>query len=295
LSGLSWVKTTYTLFFRDFAKLSDGIKNPRVAESLKEIGITNTYQLLANYMMDKKQIGEFVKGYSVLHDDRPVVEFTAPRLGAKGVVIKGKNLEAMLRYRKPPVLVNASDEDERIANKYFQSQSEFFKGQVENNFGKKGRAAGYYDRALEINADNPDARYAFLKLNLAVINSAVAGERYELAFKMLKDTMTMDTHGWFKPQLHYLNGMLLAKEGRLLEAEVAFKEAIREDEGYFLVLVNLAGLYGTKLNRPEEAEKYYRKALRYNPTTDERNAILSAIEGLKKTGGKYDGTSRSRV
>ena len=268
----------------DFEKVREGMKNPAVAASLEGIGVTNAYQLLANYMMGRAQMQEFVKGVDPLHDDRPVVEFSAPRVAAKGVSIKGDNLAALLKYRSPPKVRFPSSKEEVNFQRYFDSQSIFLKGQVEYSANRRRSAAQYYDSSLRANNENNDARYAYLKLNITAINAAVSNERVALGMEMLKDTYNLDKYGWLTPQIRYLMGMLCAREGRFVDAEAAFKEAIRLDNDYFLALVNLAGLYGFQLNRPVEAKELLLRALRLKTDEKERKAIMDVLETLKENG-----------
>ncbi len=265
----------------DVERIRERMEKPEIKASLEEIGVTNVYQLVSDYMMNKEQLKKFVDGVKPLYDDWPVVEFTSPRVGDEGVAVKGDNLAGLLRYRKFPDGLFASDRQRDIFKRYFESQSIFFAGQVEKSNGKKGRAAGYYNRSLKVNSDNLDARYANITLNLSAITSAVASGKAEMGLRMLEDTERLDSDGWFASQLHFLKGMFFAKAGMALEAEQEFKAAISVEENYFLGLVNLAGLYASSLNRPLEAEKLYRKALSLSPSKDERKAIVKMLERLK--------------
>ncbi|MEK6589934.1 MAG: hypothetical protein AABZ11_04570, partial [Nitrospinota bacterium] len=84
----------------DLERLKGRFQNKRLAESLKEIGISNPYQLLSTFIMDEDNLSQFVNRVPVVTDDRPYVEFTAPRVHHIGTTIKGRNLENMLKYRK---------------------------------------------------------------------------------------------------------------------------------------------------------------------------------------------------
>jgi len=269
----------------DFVRVREGMKNRDVAASLEGIGVTNAFQLIANFMMGRDQMEEFIEGVDPLHDDRPVVEFSAPRLAAKGVSIKGDNLAALLKHRSPPKVRFPSSKEKADFQRYFDSQSIFLKGQVERNANRRRSAAQYYDSSLRANNENNDARYAYLKLNITAINAAVSNGKVALGMEMLKDTVNLDKYGWLTPQLNFLRGMLHAEDEKFLEAEAAFKEAIRLDKDYFLALVNLAGLYGFQLNRREEAKELLTRALRLKTDENERKAIMKVLEKLKEYGG----------
>ena len=85
----------------NFENLKERFNNKRLQESLKEIGMSNPFQLLSTFMMDEDDLHKFIDGAPVVTDDNPYVEFTAPRIHHIGASIKGRNLENMLKYRKP--------------------------------------------------------------------------------------------------------------------------------------------------------------------------------------------------
>ena len=266
----------------DFELISDGMKNPFVAASLGEIGIINPYQLLATYMMDSEAIKNFVNGEGVLVDDHPVTEFSAPRILLQGLEIKGKNLANMLKWKNRPDVKYAGAEDQENINRYAESQEVFYKGRVALNDNKRGEAASMFKRSLDIEKENSDSRFSLINLNLEALNFAVAKGKIEPGLKMLDDTRKLDVYGWFKPQLHFLNGMLLAGANNTTEAEAEFKRAINLDEDYFLAIVNLAGLYGFRMDRHIEAKELYLKALPLAATASEQESILKAISDLTK-------------
>ncbi|MDH5541688.1 MAG: fused MFS/spermidine synthase [Nitrospinota bacterium] len=266
----------------DFDQIAAEMKNPFVAASLGEIGIINPYQLLATYMTDSEGIRAFTAGAKSLVDDHPITEFSAPRAHLLGLEIMGRNLENLLKTKSIPNVRYSDPEDEKIAVRYMKSQEVFYRGRVALNDNRRGEAASFFEKSLEIEKENSDSRFALINLNLEALNFAVAKGKIEPGLKMLDDTRHLDIYGWFKPQLHFLNGMLLAGGNRTAEAEAEFKKAISLDSEYFLAIVNLAGLYGFRMERHAEAKDLYLKALQLAATTNEQEAILKAISELTK-------------
>ncbi|MBI5637493.1 MAG: fused MFS/spermidine synthase [Nitrospinae bacterium] len=264
----------------DFSGFQDGMMNGAVAESLKGIGIVNPYQLLSNFMMDSENIRRFAAGAAPVTDDRPYIEFSAPRIHETGVAIKGRNLENLLKYRGLPKAVFASAEQEKVFQGYFRSEEEFLRGQIEQSDGHFGAAAKRFSRALEINPDNPDARYAHLSLNITTLYSALSKNQPDMGLQLLADTERMDTGGLFRVQTHFLKGMFLAGRGSSYEAEREFLEALKLDPQYMMAAVNLAGLYGFVLKNEIKAKEYYNYALTLDPSESERQAILEALGKL---------------
>jgi spermidine synthase len=267
----------------DFQKVTERMKHPLVKASLLEIGIFNAHQLFSNFMMDREQIGEYIKGAQILTDDRPVVEFTSPRLLSKGLEVKGENLVEILKYRTPPKVNFANAKDGEEFASYFDSQSVFLKGRVELNYERRGKAAAEFDKALRLQKENTDARFAFITLNLEAINGAISTGKARPGIMMLADTVNLDIYGWFEPQLHFLYGMLLAMNNEDRGAEEEFMRALSMDNNYFLAAINLAGLYDTKLEMPKKAREFYLHALSLNPSTEEQIEIQKRLQSLPES------------
>lgn len=267
----------------DFDTVSERMKHPLVKASLWDIGIFNAHQVFSNFMMDREKIGEYVQGIETLTDDRPFVEFTSPRILSKGMKVKGENLAEMLKYRIEPKVKFKNAEDEEKFASYFSSQSVFLKGRFELNYDRRGNAAAAFDKALRIQEENTDARFAFITLNLEALNGAISTGNVKPGIRMLADTADLDKYGWFSAQLHFLYGMLLAMNDEHSGAEEELRIALSIDNNYFLAAVNLAGLYDTKLQNPKKAREYYLHALSLNPSPDEQVSIQKRLKSLPES------------
>lgn len=264
----------------DLNRIAQNMKKPAVAESLKIIGITNSYQLVSHYMMGHEQLREYTKDVRPVSDDLPVVEFTAPRIHQQGVTIKGANLAGILKFRSQPEIRIASDEQKSLFKKYFDSEKIFLEGQIELNFNRRGEAANYFNQALRLNPDNNNPRYAYLSLNLDALYSAVSAENVEPGMRLLLNTKKMDIDGLFSPQLHFLKGMFFALNNENEDAEREFKMAIQLDNSYFMPIINLAGLYNDRLGQPEKARELYTRALSLELSENERRSILNVLKRI---------------
>ena len=259
------------------ARMDERMKKPEIARSLKEIGVTDSRRIAVNYMFDSAGVYEFVKDVQPVKDDRPFVEFTAPRMSSEGVSVKGRNLEKVLELRKAPDIEFADTADAESFKRAFESQTIFFKGQIEINDNHPGKAAALFNQALKFDPGNADARYAFLQLNLKTLYAALGKSETQMGMSLLEDTEKLDRDRLFSPQLSYLRGMFLEAAGKPHEAESELKRAISLDPSYFTAIVNLAGLYSTNLSRPSEAKELYERALKLNPSPLEREAIMRAM------------------
>lgn len=265
----------------NLARMDERIKKPEIARSLKEIGVTDARRIVVNYMFGQQGVYELVKDVQPVKDDRPFVEFTAPREARVGVSIKGRNLEKVLALRTPPDLNFENPADADAFKRAFESQTLFFRGQIAINDNHPAKAAALFSQSLKFDPDNADARYAFLQLNLKTLYSALAKDEARMGLSLLEDTARLDRERLFSPQLSYLRGMFLEASGKPHEAEAELNRAINLDPDYFTAIVNLAGLYSTDLGRPSEAKALYERALKLNPSPQEREAILKAMEGVK--------------
>lgn len=265
----------------DFQSITEKMNSPAVKASLAEIGVYNASHLLSNYMVGPEGLKRFVGGAVPVTDDLPTVEFTAPRVHARGVVIKGENLSAILKHREKPEIVFGSSGEKEKFKANFVSQGYFYRGQVEINNNQKAKAAALFAGALRIAGDNNDARYAYLSLNLSTLYSALGQKRSGLGLSMLKETAKLDKDKLFSPQLKYLEGMFLAQAGKGAEAARALEEAIGLDNDYFMAIVNLAGIYHTRLDRPEKARELYARAIKLKSTESERKRIQDAVKKLE--------------
>jgi predicted membrane-bound spermidine synthase/tetratricopeptide (TPR) repeat protein len=259
------------------ARIGERMKNPQIARSLREIGVTDARRIVVNYMLDKQGVYEFVKDVQPVKDDRPFVEFTAPRMARVGVSIKGRNLEKVLELRKAPELDFADPADAEAFKREFESQTIFFQGQIQINDNHPAKAAALFNQSLKFDPGNTDARYAYLQLNLTTLYSALAKGEGRIGLSLLDDTERLDRDRMFSPQLSYLRGMFMEASGKPNEAERELKRAVSLDPNYFTAIVNLAGLYSADLARPSEAKALYERALKLHPSPQEREAILKAM------------------
>ena len=272
----------------DLELVARRMREPRVAQSLADIGVKDVYQLAASFMAGPGQLAGYVRGAAPARDDKPTVEFHAPRLPPEeGVAVKGNNLRGLLALRHEPPLAAMTEEAMELLKARFASQTLFLEGEASLNDGRRAEAAGLFRRALELSPENSDARYAHLALNMESLFAAVSRpERAALGLAMLEDTTSLDRDGLFTPQLRFLGGMLLANLERYDEAARSLEEAVRLDGAYFLAMVNLAGLYGLNLEQPELAANYYRKALALGPRDEERAAVLEALKKHGRAGAR---------
>jgi spermidine synthase len=85
----------------DFSRLLHRIGEPHVHADLESIGLDNPYKLLATFTTSGPALAEYLRGDLVNTQDRPVLEFEAPRLMAGQFESIQANLDSLMRFRVP--------------------------------------------------------------------------------------------------------------------------------------------------------------------------------------------------
>ncbi|MBI4379093.1 MAG: fused MFS/spermidine synthase [Nitrospinae bacterium] len=268
-------------------RLKGRFQNKRLAESLKEIGISNPYQLLSTFIMDKDNLSQFVNRVPVVTDDRPYVEFTAPRVHHIGTTIKGRNLENMLKYRKPvtpllsPPSKEGAEEISKEIERYFNSHSYFLTGQVSKNDNRIEDSLYNYKKALDINSENSDARYELINLYMNKIYTTLYAADKSKGFKLINECMELDVNGEFSPQLHNLRGLFFLSKKDTRMALNEFEYALKLDDKYLSPYLNIGSIYAYYEVDPLRSIDYYSRGLKLRITEQERNVINSEIEKVR--------------
>src|SRR3990167_8103717 len=263
----------------DFEKLKERFNNKKIYESLKEIGISNPFQLLSTFMIDEDGLHKFVENIPVVADNNPYVEFTAPRIHHMGTTIKGRNLENMLKHRKPVTailrqssVVRGFSLAEEI-EKYFNSYSYFLKGHISVSDNKSDDAVYSFKKAVEINNENTDARHELINLNINNIYRMLSSGKADKGFDLINECMGLDRDGEYTPQLHNLRGLLYLSERDVKRAINEFEYAITLDEKYFSPYLNMGSIYTYYETDPVKALEYYNRGLKLKITGQERDLI----------------------
>src|SRR3989338_3209116 len=271
----------------DFEKLKERFNNKKIYESLKEIGISNPFQLLSTFMIDEDGLHKFVENIPVVADNNPYVEFTAPRIHHMGTTIKGRNLENMLKHRKPVTailrqssVVRGFSLAEEI-EKYFNSYSYFLKGHISVSDNKSDDAVYSFKKAVEINNENTDARHELINLNINNIYRMLSSGKADKGFDLINECMGLDRDGEYTPQLHNLRGLLYLSERDVKRAINEFEYAITLDEKYFSPYLNMGSIYTYYETDHVKALEYYNRGLKLKITGQERDLINSEIEKIK--------------
>jgi tetratricopeptide (TPR) repeat protein len=156
--------------------------------------------------------------------------------------------------RDSSTVVTPVEKAARLAPQDFMAQ--YFHGWMLFEAGQYGRALEPLERAYDLRSQCPDRDDAVLvMLSMCCVNQNLArGRNYLLSLR--------DFRGFERSALVYnALGVLCAKQQDYQGALGWFSQALRRDPNHAVVLTNLAVLYDERLQRPDEAKRYYRSAI----------------------------------
>ncbi len=196
----------------DFGRLAARVRQPEVAASLAEIGMDDPVRLLATFCFRVADVARDLEEIPLLTDDRPRLEFTAPRQHLVNTV--RENLPWLLaRRRSPGSLVDLPDAWEPSDPRRDRFRSRLEVGLEAQRLTMQGRLEGLRGE---------------LDLAIATLERAVAADPSDLYARDLAAR-----------HLTRLAGRL-EDQGRAPEAIAAYERALRWDPRHFVSLLNLA-------------------------------------------------------
>ncbi len=259
----------------DFKRLKKRMGREEVKEDLRIINYDNVFALLDSFVMDEGAMDEYVKNDAVITDDRPVLEFSAPRnLTMPSGETWRENLKELNRRRKKvfPLLVNidegSKDKTRNILDKYFRSTGHVIKGQVLSSNRKLENAVNEYKKALELNPEDRrlppilDSARNELKFYYFKLGTDYRKKRaYDFAFRAYQKVLEIDP-GYARAH----NGLAIVYNAmKMYDKSIEeCRKAIELDPAVPDAYNNLGIIYMNK-NLFDLAEEQFRKALDVDP------------------------------
>jgi spermidine synthase len=137
----------------DFKKFQQRLKEPVVKEALAEIEIENVYSLLSNIWLLEDQIKAVAKGYDVITDNRPSIEFYLDLGATIGTAGKEKYVFNRTPFEEiAKRITHLSEQDRSILKRYYQMMDLYQRGVMYSNRGQ-------LLKALSLVEDNNLVRY----------------------------------------------------------------------------------------------------------------------------------------
>jgi spermidine synthase len=176
----------------DLANLRRRISRPEIARDLREIGIDNEYDFLANFLFDQDAIRESGVALPINTDDYPIIEYMTPRaLGQRTML---ENIEYFLGKRAPhlPPIVDLTklssaelDVFTRRMPIYFRAREHIIKAHL-RVLKREGGILREIRLAEESSAPHPTASYYAAWIRMRRGNALRRNGEFEASLRILR-------------------------------------------------------------------------------------------------------------
>jgi tetratricopeptide (TPR) repeat protein len=133
---------------------------PEVREDLGSIGLADPFRFLSTFLLDNEAVREFVRGSELNRDDRPLLEFRAPR--SMDRFAGARNLEALLKLAEshaplPPLTTRYGERQSATVQSklepYLRASRQLNRGHVhyQNGLQDFQKAIDHYRAAAAVN------------------------------------------------------------------------------------------------------------------------------------------------
>jgi spermidine synthase len=231
----------------DFERLVEELRRPEIQSDLGRTNLEDPYRLLSQFVMDEGSIRSYTQGASIHTDDRPILEFSAPKY-LFGYTTS-ENLKGMEAFRANvfPFLYNFAGVEaggaavQDVLQSYQSSWVHIVQGEIEADKEEYEMAIAEFEAALSFDPSN-----GTVKNNLAWIHQIQAktffesGE-YENALQELLDVLKMFPE---RALVHRDVSNIYIVLGRYEEAIEHLETAVRLDPLDLDAKVKLGVLYG---------------------------------------------------
>lgn len=246
----------------DIDNLKGKLQDENVKKSLSRINSDDLYTILSFFQMDEQALARYVADSPINTDDRPIIEYTAP----KGMYLNtsGDNWESMKELRTSALALlpnlNGTDAGERIQKDYLAREI-YLNGEIYNERGQWNRAVQSWEEAWKLAPLNgtiwKGLAYAYQRagdyfLTQRSYNEAL--EQYELALDVNPNDASV-----------YIGiGDVADSIGQQEKALVFYHRALGMEEQNPYFLYKLASFHLAR-GENQQAMEFYSKALEINP------------------------------
>lgn len=301
-----WLFNEYTILLGtleplriDFRELKARMGQPKVRDSLTDVGLDDPVALLSCLVMDSEAVGRFVEGSRVNTDDHPYISFSEPRRYAMAAGLPNLFNVGQAMTRVFPLLTDMEAEAEsleRTLDRKMEAKRYVIRGNIYRRGGMPLEAEAQYRQALGIDPDERDARYFADRLGGQKNPVSVAGYvrmaltyeqsgRYKAAISAYERAVDLDPQN-VKVLSNLAN--LYYREGRVEEAIATLERSVRMDPTFFGGYFNLGNVYNRERHY-DKAIAAYKRALEITPTSA---IALYNLGGVYEKGGRPDEAMR---
>jgi tetratricopeptide (TPR) repeat protein len=227
----------------DLEKLRKRISDPGISRDLREVGIDNAYDLLANYLFDQGVIEEIGAGLPLNTDDYPIIEYMAPRALAQQT--ESRNVPYFLSRREEefPDIVDLSslspseaEEFEALQAAYYAARGHLMEAHMRQFYGGGGALAEIAAAEGLVSPRSTASCYLAYIFQEAGRSSLRAGEvRQALVFLEQADLRRPDF-----PAIMSDLALALLRNGRKRRSLDLFEEVLKADAKQIIPRIHIA-------------------------------------------------------
>ncbi|MEE8120933.1 MAG: hypothetical protein V3T55_05360, partial [Anaerolineales bacterium] len=267
----------------DYDLLRERIQRPEIAQDLREIGIDNEFDFLANYLFDQSRIAEIGEGLPLNTDNYPIIEFLAPRSLLRQTV--NENLLYYLNFRaaEAPNLIDMSNLSEVQAaeirgrfEQYYGARWHVMRAQLGRGNEDMQWVTEAYN-AARVASPYPIATAYLADLHRLAGRNAISNNQAEIAMREYGRSLELQPN--HLPALNTM-GTLLWSADRLVEALDLFKRSFEIDNSQVKPLWYLAQDF-IMLGRLRRAVEYNNRCLlldeNFAPCVEQRDHIRNLM------------------
>lgn len=247
----------------DLKMLETKLRDENVNRSLARTRANDIYTILSFFLMDEDSSARFVRSAPINTDDKPIIEYTAP----KNMYLNstGSNWDSMSGYRTSLLTIKpelkGTPAGEQIQKDY-EAREKYIAGIVSLAQGDWNKAIQTWEQAWNISPDNGS-----IKWGLADAYES-AGERYftQSYFKEAADMYDYAARVLPDKSTIWSNlGDLADAVGEPLKAIDLYEKALTMDQRNPFLMHKIARLYREQGNFPKAIE-YMDRAIEVEPT-----------------------------
>lgn len=269
----------------DYDRLRQRIQQPEIAQDLKEIGIDNEFDFLANYLFDQSRIAEIGEGLPTNTDDYPIIEFLAPRSILRQT--PNENLVYYLNFRAPEAddLIDVRNMPKARADQIRTRYAQYREARwhvMRAHLGTLGEDIPWVREAYAAArraSPYPIATNYLAWLHRRAAYHATEAKRIPIALREYQRSLQLQPDHL---ATLYQAGGLLWEVGRHKQAIEVFKRSVELDNDQTFPLAFLANAFMTQGEFGKAAE-YNARCLRLNqgyaPCVKQRDYLEKKLQG----------------
>lgn len=227
----------------DWENLRRRVSDPEIARDLREIGIDNAHDFLANYLFDESAIEEFGTGLPLNTDDYPIIEYMTPRAVVRQT--EGQNVAFFLsrRAKSFPDIVDLGasspgevEEFKAIQAAYYEARRHVMEVHMRRFYGGGGIGAEIV-AAEQLVSPRTTASYYLAYVFHSAGTMSLGQKNFRQALGFLEKAYSYRANS---PQIMSSLALALLRNGERRRSLDLFEKSLRMDENQVLPRIHIA-------------------------------------------------------